>query len=65
MVKHVRIMCVIVHCVIFPMWMTKLTHLQQLFLLDFIVFCVGNVLGLPLCVIIVQGVVIWDALHHL
>ncbi len=65
--KHGRIMCVISRYVIFPMWMAKLTHLLQLFLLDFIVCCVGNLLGLPLCwcVIDVQKVSIWDALDHI
>jgi hypothetical protein len=64
MVRHVRIIRVIVCCVIVPMRVTKWTHLWQLFLLDFVVFCVGNLLELPLCVIGVLGVVKWDVLHH-
>jgi hypothetical protein len=65
MVKHGRIMCVIVHCVTFPMWMAKLTHLWKLFMLNFIVCCVGMLYYSCWCVINVQGVGIWDASHHL
>jgi hypothetical protein len=64
--KHGRIMCVIVRYVIFRVWMVELTHLLQKKLLDFIICCVSNLLGLPLCwcVISVQKVGILDALHH-
>ncbi len=66
MVKHGRIMCVIVRCVIFPMWMAKLIHLWQLFMPNFVVCCVGNLHGLLSfwCVINVQGINIQDTLHR-
>jgi hypothetical protein len=40
MVKHGKTMCVIVHYVF--MWMVILTLFWQLFLLDFVVCCVGK-----------------------
>jgi hypothetical protein len=56
---------VIVHRVISPMWMVKLTHVWHLFLPYFVLCCVGNLQGLPLCrcLINLQGVGVWDALH--
>ncbi len=67
MVRHGTIMCVIVHHAIFSMWMAKSTHLWQIFLLNFVVCCVGSLLGLPLCwcVIGVQRVGIWDVLNKI
>jgi hypothetical protein len=42
MVKQGRTMCIIVHYVIFPMWMAILTHAWPLYLLVYDVCCVGN-----------------------
>jgi hypothetical protein len=49
MVRHGRTMCIIMHHVIFPMWMAKLTHLWPLYLLVYNVCCVGSPQELPLC----------------
>jgi hypothetical protein len=47
MVRHGKTMCVIVHHIIFPMWMTKLTHPWPLYLLVYGVCCVGSPHELP------------------
>jgi hypothetical protein len=67
MVKHGRTMCITMRHVIFLMWMVRLTRFWQLFLLDFIVCCVGKPWGLPTCwcAIGVPRVGTWDASHHL
>jgi hypothetical protein len=41
--------CAIVHNVIFPTWMAKLTHFKLWFLLAYDVCCVGNLQEPPLC----------------
>jgi hypothetical protein len=48
MVRHGRTMCVIMHHVIFPMWMARLTHPWLLYLLVYGVCCVGGRQKLPL-----------------
>jgi len=49
MVRHGKTMCIIVRHIIFPMWMTKLTHPWPLYLLVYGVCCVGSPHELPLC----------------
>jgi len=49
MVKHGRTMCIIVHHVIFLMWMAKLTHLWLLYMFIYNVCCVGSPQELPQC----------------
>jgi len=66
MVKHGRTMCIIVRHIIFPMWMTKLTHPWPLYLLVYGVCCVGNLHELPLCWFVngVQKDGTWHVSHH-
>jgi hypothetical protein len=58
-------MCICAPCH-FCMLMAKLTHIWRLFLLYYVVYCVGSLLELPLCwfVIGVPKVGIWNAIHH-
>jgi hypothetical protein len=49
MVKHEKTMCTIMHHVIFPMWMAKLTHHWSWFLSTCNVCCVGKYQEPSLC----------------
>jgi hypothetical protein len=49
MVRHGKKQYIIVHRVISPMWMVKLNHFLHLFLPYFVLCCVGNLQGFPLC----------------
>jgi len=61
-VKHGRVTCIIVHHIIFLLWMAKMSHPWWLPLHDFFVCCVNNLRELLLCwfVINVLEVGIWD-----
>jgi hypothetical protein len=61
-VKHGRITCIIVHHIIFLLWMAKMNHSWWLSLHDFLVCCVNKLRELLLCwfVINVLEVGIWD-----
>jgi hypothetical protein len=57
--------CVIMHYVIFLMWMAKFTHFLLLSLLAYDVCCDGNFQGQTLCWFKVEVLMdgIWDVLH--
>jgi hypothetical protein len=49
MVRHGKTMCVIMHHVVFPMWMAILTHPWSLYMLVYNICCVSGPHELPLC----------------